>query len=164
MTNAHKFIKEMRIVEFNRSEDEWSRWSKKIAIAKVKKFANIINGSVTVPSLRNNMEVEDIAIREMNQVAYCCLLHCMNDDICFNLVDTTKTENLPDGDAALTWKNLLTRYKPKQYGILLSLRRDFMTKSFEECEQNSDILCLELEKICQKIRTWAMIAVMMKQL
>ena len=50
----------------------------------------------------------------MNHVAYCCLLHCMNDDICFNLVDTAKTERLPDGDAALAWKSLLTRYEPKQ--------------------------------------------------
>ena len=93
MTDARKFFKEMRIVEFNRREDEWLRWSKKfLAIVKVKKFVNIIDGLVTVPSLSNNMEVEDIAFREMKQVAYCCLLHCMNDDICFNLVDTAKTE------------------------------------------------------------------------
>ena len=59
----------------------------------------------------------------------------MNDDISFSLVDTAKTKNLPDGDAALAWKNLLTRYEPKQYGILLKLKRDFMTKSLDECEQ-----------------------------
>ena len=71
MTDAHELIKEMKIVKFHGSEDEWLRWSKKIlAIAKVKKFVNIIDGSVTVPSLGNNMEVEDIAIREMNQVTY----------------------------------------------------------------------------------------------
>ena len=65
MIDARELIKEMRIVKFNGSEDEWLRWSKKIlAIAKVKKFANIIDGSVTVPSLSNNMEVEDIAIRK----------------------------------------------------------------------------------------------------
>ena len=53
----------------------------------------------------------------------------MNDDICFNLVDTAKTENLADRDAALAWKSLLTRYEPKQYRILLNLRREFMTES-----------------------------------
>ena len=68
--------------------------------------------------------MEDVprAIREMNHVAYCCLLHCIDDEICFNLVDTAKTENLPDVDAALAWKNLLTRFEPKQYGSLLSLK------------------------------------------
>ena len=122
-----------------------------LAVEKVKKFPNIIDGSVTVPSLISNMELEDIAIGEMNQFAYCYLLHCMNDDICFNLVDTAKTENLLDGDGALAWKNLLTRYEPKQYGILSNLRREFMTKGLDECEQNPDILFFKLEKICQKI-------------
>ena len=52
MTNVRKFIREMRIVKFNRSKDEWSRWLKKfLAITKVKKFANIIDESITVPSL-----------------------------------------------------------------------------------------------------------------
>ena len=92
-----------------------------------------------------------MAIRDLNQAAYCCLLYCMNDEISFSLVDTAKTRDLPDGDAALAWRNLLTRYEPKQYGILLNLKKDFMTKSLEECEQNPDILYLELEKIQQKI-------------
>ena len=70
-------------------------------MAKVKKIADIIDGSVTASNFSENMDEKDIAIREVNQVAYCCLLHCMNDDICFNLVDTTKTENLLDDDAAL---------------------------------------------------------------
>ena len=55
----------------------------------------------------------------------------MNDEISFSLVDTAKTRDLPDGDAALAWRNLLTRYEPMQYGILLNLKRDFMTKSLE---------------------------------
>ena len=105
---------------------------------------------MTVPKLTDNIQDQDMAIRDLNQAAYCCLLHCMNDDISFSLVDTAKTENLPDGDAALAWKNLLTRYEPKQYGILLNLKRDFMTKSLDECEQNPDVLYLELEKIRQK--------------
>ena len=47
-------------------------------------------------------------------------------------------------------KNLLTRYEPKQYGTLLDLKRDFMTKSLQECEDNPDTLYLELERIRQR--------------
>ena len=80
----------------------WPRWlTKIIVIAKVKKFGNIIDGSIEVPSFSNDMQEGPKAIREMNHVAYCCLLHCMDDEICFNLVDAAKTENLPDGNAAL---------------------------------------------------------------
>ena len=60
------------------------------------------------------MDRKDMAIRDLNQAAYCCLLHCMIDDISFTLVETAKIEDLPDGDVALAGKNLLTRYEPKQ--------------------------------------------------
>ena len=115
--------------------------------AKVKKFANIIDGSMAVPPLSKNMQTKDIAIRDLSQAAYCCLLYCMEDDISFTLVETAKSENLPDGDTALAWKNLLTRYEPNQYGSLLDLKRTFMTKNLQECENNADNLYLELEKI-----------------
>ena len=134
-------FKEMRIVKFSGNEDEWPKWSKKfMAVTKLKKFANIIDGSVPVPKLTDNLNENDTAIRDLNQAAYCCLLHCMIDEISFSLVDTAKTKDLPDGDAALAWRNLLARHEPKQYGLLLNLKRDFMTKSLEECEQNPDIL------------------------
>ena len=63
--------------------------------------SSTFDGSVTVPSINENMEDNDMAIRDMKKVAYCCLLHYMNEYICFSLVDTAKTENLQDGDAAL---------------------------------------------------------------
>ena len=90
--------------------------------------------------------VRNDTIRDLSQAAYCCLLHCMEDDISFTLVETAKSENLPDGDVALAWKKLLTRYEPKQYRTLLELKRSFMTKSLHECENNPDTLYLELEK------------------
>ena len=74
----------------------------------------------------------------------------MNDEICFILVDTAKTENLPDGDASLAWKNLLTRYDSKQFGNLLTLKNEFYLKPFEECKQSSNMLYLELKKIQQQ--------------
>ena len=112
-------FKEMRIVEFNGNENEWPMWSKKfMATTKVKKLANIIHRSVTVPALTDNMDTKDMAIRDLNQGAYCCLLHCMIDGISFALVETAKTEDLSDG-VALAWEKLLTRYEPKQYATLL---------------------------------------------
>ena len=82
-----------------------------------------------VPEQRENMTKKDLAIRDLNQAGYCCLLYSMEEHISFNLVDTAKSENLPDGDVALAWKNLLTRYEPRQCGTPLELKRKFMTKS-----------------------------------
>ena len=50
-------FKEMRIVKFNGQESEWPRWSKKfMAVAKVKKFADIIDGKVEVPKLTEQID------------------------------------------------------------------------------------------------------------
>ena len=95
-------FKEIRIVNFSGNVDDWSKWSKKfMAATKVKNLANIIDGSMTVPSLSENMQTKDIAIRDLSQSAYCCLLYCMEDDVSFALVDTARSENLPDGDVVL---------------------------------------------------------------
>ena len=108
---------------------------------------------MTVPEQRENMTEKDLVIRDLNQAAYCCLLYSMEEHISFNLVDTAKSENLPDGYVPLAWKNLLTRYEPRQYGTLLELKRNFMTKSLQECENDLDILYLELERIRQRIES-----------
>ena len=69
----------------------------------------------------------------------------MEDDISFSLVETAKSGNLPDGDVALAWKKILTRYEPKQYGTLLDLKRSFMTKSLQKYENNPGTLYLDFE-------------------
>ena len=123
-------FKELKIVAFSGNAEDWPKWSKKfMAAARLKRFAGVIDGSVTVPELKENMDETDQAIRDLNQAAYCCLLYSMDEHISFNLVDTAKSENLPDGDAALAWKNLLSRYEPRLYGTLLEWKRNFMTKS-----------------------------------
>ena len=147
-------FKEFKIVGFSGSVEDWPKWSKKfIAAGKLNRFAGLVDGSVTVPELTDNMDEKDQAIRDLSQAAYCCLLYSMDEHISFNLVDTAKSENLPDGDAALAWKNLLTRYEPRQYGTLLELKRNFMTKSLQECENDPDMLYLELERIRQRIES-----------
>ena len=88
----------------------------------------MIDGSVDISENSNTLDQTKKAIRETNEIVYCCVLYRMNDNICFNLVDTAKTKDLPDGDAALAWKNLLTIYEPKQFGSLLTLKNEFLKR------------------------------------
>ena len=146
-------LKEFKIVSFSGSVDDWPKQSKKfMAAGKLNKFAGLVDGSVTMPDLKENMDNKDLAIRELNQAAYCCLLYSMDEHISCNLVDTAKSKNLPDRDVALSWKNLLTRYESRQYGTLLELKRKFMTKSLQECENDPDILFLGLEESNKGLR------------
>ena len=94
-------FKEFKIVGFSGSVEDWPKWSKKLIAAGIlNKFAGLVDGSVTVPELTDNMDEKDQAIRDLSQAAYCCLLYSMDEHISFNLVDTAKSENIPDGDAA----------------------------------------------------------------
>ena len=134
-------FKEFKIVSFSASVDNWPKWSKKfMAAGKLNKFVGLIDGSVTVLEIKEDMDDKDLAIRDLSQAAYSCLLYSMDEHISFNLVDMAKLKNLPEGDATLAWKNLLTRYQPRQYGTLLDLKRNFMTKSLQECENNPHML------------------------
>ena len=82
-------FKEIRIVSFSGNADDWPKWSKRfMAAVKMKTFANIYHGSMTVPPLKEGKQAKDIAIRDLSQSAYCCLLYCMEDDVSFALVDT----------------------------------------------------------------------------
>ena len=95
-------FKEIRIVSFSGNVDDWPKWSKKfMAAAKLKKFANIVDESKTVPAFEEGMDTKDAAIRDLSQAAYCCLLYCMEDNVSFAFIDTAKSENLPDGDVVL---------------------------------------------------------------
>ena len=91
------------------------------------------------------METAQKAIRETNHVTYCCLLHSMDDEICFNLVDTVKTENLLDGDAALAWKNLLIRFEPNQFGNFLQKVSRNVNKTLIFCTWNRKTLTKKFE-------------------
>ena len=86
-----------------------------------KKILGLFDGSVTVPANSAELDLDDQAIRELNDIAYCYLLYNMGGDICFQLVDTARTYDLADGDASLAWKNLLTRFEPRQFGSVLEL-------------------------------------------
>ena len=77
-------FKEFKIVGFSGSVDDWPKWSKKfMAAGKLNKFAGLLGGSVSVPELKENMDNKDLAIRELNQAAYCCLLYSMDEHISF---------------------------------------------------------------------------------
>ena len=81
-------FKEFKIVGFSGSVDDWPKWSKKfMAAGKLNKFASLFDRSVTVPEQKENMSNKELAIRELNQAAYCCLLYSMEEHISFNLVD-----------------------------------------------------------------------------
>ena len=147
-------FKEFKIVAFSGKEEDWLKWSKKfMAAARLKRFAGVIDGSIIVPEEREDLDEKDQAIRDLSQVAYCCLLYSMEEHISFNLVDTAKSDNLPDGDAALAWKNLLSRYEPRMYGTLMEWKKKFMTKSLEDSENDPEVLYLELERIRQRIQS-----------
>ena len=87
-------------------------------------FLGVIDGLITVTKYNTKLTPNDLAIRDLNEVAYCYLLHSMADDICFQLVDTATTEDLPHGDESLVCQNLLSRFQFRQFESVLELKEN----------------------------------------
>ena len=66
-------------------------------------------------------------------------------------MDTARTDDLPHGDASLAWKNLLTRFEPRQFGPVPELKSELYSKRFESLGRSPDLYYLELEQIRQKL-------------
>ena len=85
----------------------------------------------------------------MNEVAYNELLLSCTEVVCFGLVDESKSEDLPDGDAKMAWTKLVNKFEPKTNSTQAELRRSFETSKMED-GQDPDAWISSLEVLRQK--------------
>jgi hypothetical protein len=65
-------------------------------------YNNILEGIEVVPE-KGNKGNEDFIFN--NDIAYAELLISCDCDICLGIVNTSRSEQMPEGDARLAWKN-----------------------------------------------------------
>jgi hypothetical protein len=47
------------------------------------------------------------------------------DDMCFGIIDGSRSAMFPDGDAALAWKRLNEKFEPRNSSNLMTIKREF---------------------------------------
>jgi gag-polypeptide of LTR copia-type len=71
-------------------------------------------------------------LKTLNDLAHAKLLVSCESDLCFGIIENSKSEKFPDGDAALAWLNLSEKFEPKTKMNIIKLKKEFI-----ECKLNS---------------------------
>ena len=82
---------------------------------------------------------------QKNDVPYAEILIACECAICFGIINSSRSEQLPDGDAKLAWDNLVSKFEPRTKASLIQLKRKFVDKKMVSSTQDPDqwIQCLE---------------------
>ena len=89
--------KSVRIIQFSGDQDDWNRWSKQfLAAATTRGYREVLKPSDPTKK----------ADATQNTHAYSELLLASSEDVCFGIVKESVSNDFPDGDARLAWKNL----------------------------------------------------------
>jgi hypothetical protein len=121
--------KPIRTIPFDGKQSNWRMWSRKcLARAAMKAFKDVLLGLVQVPPDSKVLDPSDpsdkveLKARTQNQQAHGDLLLCMDDIVAFGAADEARTDELPDGDAAQAWENLMTRCEPRTAASSVDLK------------------------------------------
>ena len=152
-------VKTIRIISFDDKKSSFRKWSKKfLAAAKSRGYKDILLGNQIVPDADMHLDESDetekllTKAREANEKAYNDLILACDGDIGFNIVDTAVTNDLPDGDAKLAWKNLHSKFMPKTSANKIQLMAEFANSSLSNWKRDPDMWINELEILRSRIR------------
>jgi hypothetical protein len=71
-------------------------------------------------------------------VAYADLLISCESDICLRIVHVSRTEMMPEGDAGLAWKNLVSKFESTTKASLIKLKKQFNNCRLENASKDPD--------------------------
>ena len=101
----------VRIIQFSGKESDWRMWSRRfLAFAATKGYKNVLLGKDKVPDESDEIPVTEenkdkLRARKANEAGYAALMLSCADKASFGVIDKARTDKLPEGSAALAWKN-----------------------------------------------------------
>ena len=139
----------LHYLPFKGKKDEWPMWSEKfLSKARKKGYKELLIGKQTPPSAdETRLDDEAKLLRRLNEEAFDDLVTSMEDKVAFSKVTQAKTPDLPDGDAALAWKLLCSKYKPNTMQNRADLKLQFVQLKLNDWTKDPDEWINKLEEI-----------------
>ena len=135
---------------FNGKPEDWNKWSKKfVARAGLMGYKSVLLGVNKRHTDKGSKHYDDFC--KNNDMAYADLLMACDDDVCFDLVENSRTEELPDGDSTLTWVELRAKFEPSTTMSLIALKKEFTLCCLTDSSLEPDIWIRELERIRRRL-------------
>ena len=150
--------KTLRVIPFDGKAANWRMWSIKFsARAHGRGYLDVLKGTTTVPphsQVLTDSATDKVlkAARDANLLMYQDIICSCDDPVSFGIVDEAKTEELPDGDANLAWRNLKKKYEPDTGTEKVRLKYKYSTMSLKSAKEDPDIWITELEVIRRQLK------------
>ena len=139
----------MKLTNFSGNPKDWDRWSKTfLAKSKIKGYKEVILGTEVVNKDGSNF----LEIKKLNDLAHAEMLICCVTDLCFAIVENSKSEMFADGDARLGWLNLVEKFEPKTKMNMIKLKKEFMECGLDDPNKDPDEWLLKLEGLRWKLK------------
>ncbi|CAM9918251.1 unnamed protein product, partial [Chrysoparadoxa australica] len=90
-------------------------------------------------------------LRRQNSLAYSYLVGAVSDT-CFGFVNSARTTELPEGNAAMAWKTLTEKFESDTPAAKIELKREFASKVLEK-GQDPDEWLVELEHLRRRLES-----------
>jgi len=152
-------MKSIKVIEFNDKENEYRMWARKfMSVATTRGYRDVLLGKTIVPpqdeSLDENVPNDKIKLkgRNANDRAYNDLILACSGEIGFSIVDEAVTEELPDGDAELAWKELQRRFEPDTSADKVKLKKEFSTSKLTSWSKDPETWISKLEVIRKRLK------------
>ncbi len=136
--------RDIKIQCYDGKEERWRNWSAKyMARAQILGYKKYLEGRLDVNT--GNLS----AYTEMNTYTYGDLI-LNTDGVAFSIVEMSKTEEFPEGDARKAWLQLKERFEAETYTTKVQLKREF-AGCRPQRGQDPDMWLMELEYIRQRL-------------
>jgi hypothetical protein len=114
---------QIKISSFSGEKKDWECWSVTfLSKARLRGYRNILVGIRFFPE-KGSKGYDDYIFK--NDIAYAELLISCDCDICLGIGNTSSSEQIPEGDTRLVWRNLLVKYEPNTKANSIKLKKEF---------------------------------------
>ena len=140
----------MKISPFSGQKKDWERWSITfLAKSRLRGYKDVLLGIEIVPS-KGGKDFDAFLLK--NDVAYAELLISCEDNLCFELVNSSRSEQLPEGDAHLAWSNLMSKFEPKTKANLIQMKKEFVQNVLPSVSHDPDVWIQSLENMKRRLQ------------
>ena len=126
-----------KTTKFNGKPEIWNKWSKTfLAKASLRGYKKVLLRQEEEPDPDNLKGKSDLKLK--NELAYAKLMVACQEDMCFNIVDGSKTERWPEGDASVAWEGLQQKFERKTTSNLVALKKEFNLCTLRRTDKDPD--------------------------
>jgi hypothetical protein len=140
---------QLKIVGFSGLKKDWDRWNVTfLAKARLKGYRNLLVGIDRMPS-KGTKGHEDFMTK--NDFAFAELLISCECDVCLGLVNISRSEEMPEGDAHIAWTKLVEKFAPTTKYNLIKTKKEFVDSKLEDVTMDPDEWIQNLEILRQRL-------------